>query len=170
MSEKLHLNWQDIQYLVQNIVREIQNSGWRPDIVIGIDRGGLIASVMISHYLNVPHENVKVSLRSGSKAEAESLLWAPEDAIKGMQILLVDDINDTGETQRWIREDWASSVAGVDPFFAENIWHGNVRWASLVENTASKERSDFFGQSIDKSKDDVWIDFPWESWWQRSTL
>lgn len=168
MNEKLYLTWQDIQHLVQNIARAVQVSGWRPDTIIGIDRGGLVASVMLSHYLNVPHSNVKVSLGPGG--EIESLLWAPEAAINGTKILLVDDINDTGETQRWIREDWASSVAGVDPYFAENFWHSDVRWASLLDNASSKERSDFFGLSIDKSKEDVWVDFPWESWWQRSTL
>ncbi len=168
MSNKLSLSWQDIQHLAQEIARQIQTSDWRPDLVIGVDRGGLVPSVMLSHYLNVPHASVKVSLRDGG--ECESLTWAPEMVLDGKNILLVDDINDSGATQAWLKEDWASSVAGVDHMFTENFWHDEIRWASLVDNEASDETSDFAGMSVNKLENDVWIDFPWESWWNRSTL
>jgi hypoxanthine phosphoribosyltransferase len=168
MSNKLPLNWQDIQHLVQEIARQIQTSGWKPDIVIGVDRGGLVPSVMLSHYLGIPHESIKVSLRDN--VSTESLLWAPEMALEGKNILLVDDINDSGATQAWIRKDWADSVAGVDPCFDDNFWHDEIRWASLVDNEASVETSDFTGMSVNKMEQDVWIDFPWESWWNRSTI
>ena len=52
--------------LVNNICRQITNSNWRPDYVVGITRGGLLPAVMISHYFNVPCETLKVSLRNGS--------------------------------------------------------------------------------------------------------
>ena len=168
MSNKLSLSWQDIQHLAQEIARQIQTSDWRPDLVIGVDRGGLVPSVMLSHYLNVPHASVKVSLRDGG--ECESLTWAPEMVLDGKNILLVDDINDSGATQAWLKEDWASSVAGVDHMFTENFWHDEIRWASLVDNEASDETSDFAGMSVNKLENDVWIDFPWETWWNRSTL
>ncbi len=168
MSNKLSLSWQDIQHLAQELARQIQTSDWRPDLVIGVDRGGLVPSVMLSHYLNVPHASVKVSLRDGG--ECESLTWAPEMVLDGKNILLVDDINDSGATQAWLKEDWASSVAGVDHMFTENFWHDEIRWASLVDNEASDETSDFAGMSVNKLENDVWIDFPWETWWNRSTL
>ena len=167
--KKLILSWHDVENGVADIARQITVSGWRPDLIIGVDRGGLPISTMLSHYLNVRHESVKVSLRDYDKGGCESVLWAPEDVIKGERILIVDDINDSGATQTWIRQDWASSVAGVAKDFDSTYWHTSVRWASLVENSASKEHSDYYGIEINKAEDDVWVDFPWESWWSRST-
>lgn len=166
--EKLSLSWQDVEHLVLELARQIHISGWRPDIIIGIDRGGLPASIMLSHYLEVPHETVKVSLRDGGVCE--SVMWAPSDAMEGRQILLVDDINDSGATQAWLREDWAGCVEGVDPDFDKNHWHQSVRFAALVTNEASPESCDYAAMSINKMERDVWIDFPWESWWSRSTV
>jgi hypoxanthine phosphoribosyltransferase len=168
MSNKLTLGWQDVQNTVQEILRQMQKQDWRPDVVIGVDRGGLPISIMMSHYLGVPHEAVKISLRDNP--QTESLLWAPEDVIAGKKILLVDDINDSGATQQWLMEDWASSVAGIEPDFIEKYWHSAIRFAALVDNEASNQYTDYCGMSVNKAENDIWIDFPWESWWNRSTL
>lgn len=167
MTEKLPLSWHDVECLINEILRQIQTAGFKPDLVVGIDRGGLPASVMVSHYLDVPHVTVKVSLRDGG--ECESNLWLPEMVLNGKNLLIVDDINDSGATQAWLKGDWASSVAGADPHFLDNFWHDEIRWACLVDNEASKEVSDFTGMTINKAERDVWIDFPWEGWWNRST-
>ena len=167
MLKKLSLSWGDIEYLANTIVRDINVSGWRPDVIIGIDRGGLILSNMLSHYLSIPHDSVKVSLRDFESTE--SLLWAPEEVIAGKKILLVDDINDSGATQAWLKEDWASAVAGVEPDFIDKHWHKSVRLAVLVDNEASDQYTDYCGMIVNKVEKDVWIDFPWESWWTRST-
>ena len=164
---KQSLTWQDVEHGVLNIVRDMQLSNWQPDLIIGVDRGGLVVSTMISHYLNVPHTTVKVSLRNNP--DTESLLWAPDEVIGGKKILLVDDINDTGATQTWLKADWASSVAGIEVDFVDKFWHNSVRWASLVENESSKEYSDYYSIAVNKLENDVWIDFPWESFWSRNT-
>lgn len=170
MTEIVKLDWQEIQNLVQEIARQMQLANWKPDMIIGVERGGLVASIMLSHYLNVCHGTVKVSLRDDD-GECESLLWAPEMVLnENKKILIVDDINDTGATQKWIKSDWATSVQGVDPYFADNFWGDNIRWASLINNEASSENCDFSGRIINKTNKDVWVDFPWESWWHRSTL
>jgi hypoxanthine phosphoribosyltransferase len=170
MTDKVQLTWQDVEYMLHDIVRDMHNDGWKPDLVVGIDRGGLPISVMLSHYLAVQHENVKVSLRDATDSECESNLWLPELALEGKKILIVDDINDTGATQAWIKKDWTDSVSGVNPNFVLDYWHDSIRWASLVDNEASEETSDYTGMSINKLENDVWIDFPWESWWTRSTV
>ena len=169
MTDKVALTWEDVEHLVHDIVRDMYLDEWKPDIIVGIDRGGLPISVMLSHYLGVRHENVKVSLRDANGSDCESNLWLPELAVEGKRILIVDDINDSGATQTWLKEDWASSVAGVNPNFILDYWHDSIRWASLVDNESSDESSDYCGMVINKHENDVWIDFPWESWWTRST-
>ena len=167
MLKKCSLSWGDIEYLANTIVRDINVSVWRPDLIIGIDRGGLILSNMLSQYLEIPHATVKVSLRDFK--DTESLLWAPEEVLAGKNILLVDDINDSGATQAWLMEDWAGAVAGIEPDFIDKYWHKSVRLAVLVDNEASDQYTDYCGMSVNKVEKDVWIDFPWESWWTRST-
>lgn len=164
--KKLVLDDKQIKHLVSEICRKISTEPWRPDVVVGINRGGLIPAVMISQYFSIKHIPLSVSLRDNE--DCESNLWLAEDAFKGKNILIVDDINDTGATFNWVNKDWPSGCFPNDPAW-KNIWNHNVRFAVLVDNLASKcnLKMDFYGMEINKAEDDVWIDFPWESWWTK---
>ncbi len=166
-------------YLVSKICRNILISDWRPNYIVGITRGGLVPAVLISQYLNVPMHTLHVSLRDGS--ECESSLWMAEDALGPQSkhrlsdqgstyknILIVDDINDTGATLDWIMKDWPSGCFPDDPAWDE-VWNNNVKFAVLVDNLASKcsVKMDFVGMEVNKAEKDVWIDFPWEEWWTK---
>jgi xanthine phosphoribosyltransferase len=117
--KKRTVTWAEHQGLVSKICRDITVSGWRPDYVVGLTRGGLLSAVMISHYLEVPCETLKVSLRDENFLETNC--WMAEDAFgheiydpmssgSGKKnILIVDDINDQGTTINWILKDWQSS-------------------------------------------------------------
>jgi xanthine phosphoribosyltransferase len=163
--KKLVLGNNEIKNLVNKICREIANQQWRPDYVVGLTRGGLTPAVMISHWFGVPCETLKVALRDGG--EPESNLWMAEDAKAGKNILIVDDINDTGATIDWIVKDWGSGIYDQEGW--NKIWNGNVRFAVLVDNQASdcQRVMDYVGMEINKAEDDVWVDFPWEDWWTK---
>lgn len=107
--KKIYHTWQDIESQTQEILRQIHVDAWRPDYVVGLTRGGLVPANLISQYLGCRMETLKVSLRDGG--EAESNLWMSEDAFghnmeQPKNILIVDDINDSGATLNWIKEDW----------------------------------------------------------------
>lgn len=193
---KLIINQHEMTGLVSRIGRDISTGPWKPDYIVGLSRGGLIPAVMLSHYLNVPMWSLNVSLRDGS--EAESNLWMAEDAlgphsrdrfienpvdVAGVfeaavdlleqgetykNILIVDDINDTGATFNWIMKDWPSGCFPEDPTWDE-VWNNNVKFAVLIDNLASKcnVKMDFVGKEINKAENDVWVDFPWEDWWAK---
>lgn len=169
---KRHLNNKELSGLVANICRDISNSEWRPDYIVGLSRGGLVPATMISHYLGVPMHTLNVSLRD-NRMGPESNLWMAEDAfgydpdIPTPNILIVDDINDSGATFNWIMDDWRSGCLPNDSRW-KSVWNQNVRFAVLFDNLASQcnVKMDYVGEEINKAEQDIWIEFPWESWWR----
>ncbi len=175
--KKIYHTWQDVESQTQEILRQIHLDAWRPDYVVGLTRGGLVPANLISQYLGCRMETLKVSLRDGT--ECESNLWMAEDAFGyggddgypadslKKNILIVDDINDSGATLNWIRNDWMGSCFSTSPVW-DHIWGHNVRVAVLVDNESSKSEIPVSYSAIDlnKAEEDCWIVFPWESWWQ----
>jgi len=178
--KKIYHTWQDVEAQTQEILRQITRDNWRPDYVVGLTRGGLVPANLISQYLECRMETLKVSLRDGEQCETNC--WMAEDAFgyagngEGTttdpyfrkNILIVDDINDTGATLNWIREDWMSSCFATSPVW-DSIWGNNVRVAVLVDNESSKSEIPITYSAVDlnKAEEDCWIVFPWESWWQK---
>jgi hypoxanthine phosphoribosyltransferase len=156
--KKVYVSWNDVQRQVQELVRQMWQDRWVPDYVVGITRGGLTPANLISQYLDVPMETLKVSLREGSES-CETNCWMQEDALADRNILIVDDINDSGATLNWIRDDWGAEVE----------WGSNVRVAVLYDNESSESvhTPDYSAESINKAADPQWIVFPWEEWWRR---
>jgi xanthine phosphoribosyltransferase len=164
--KKIYYSWQDVENQTQEILRQIQRDAWQPDYVVGLTRGGLVPANLISQYLEVPMECLKVSLRDDT-SQPESNLWMAEDAFEQKRILIVDDINDSGATLNWIKEDWMSGALPDNPKWAE-IWGDTVRVATLVDNEASTSELNvsYTAVGLNKAEEDCWIVFPWEDWWK----
>jgi len=160
----------ELEKIINDLCRKIVKSKWMPDYVVGITRGGLIPAVMISHYFELPMYALQVSLRDNA-ANNESNLWMAEDAfgydkIK-KNILIVDDINDSGATINWIINDWQQNCLPNDPYW-EKVWNNNVKFLTIVDNLSSncKVDIDYTGVEVNKAENSVWIDFPYETWWK----
>ena len=183
MSRKVFYKDSTVKGWVHEIIRSMAKDDWRPDYVVGLTRGGLVPALMLSQYLDVPMETLKVSFRDDN-ANPESNLWMAEDAfgyvpetdkvladfdysLCAKKILIVDDINDTGATLHWIQEDWRSSCLPMHDRW-EDVWGHNVRTAVLINNEASEFTDvDYAGLNINKMEDPIWCVFPWEDWWTR---
>ena len=158
-----NLTYQDVESLTNEILRQQTKDSWLPDYVVGLTRGGLLPAVLISQYLDIPMETLKVSLRDSNAKEHN--FWMAEDAARGKNILVVDDINDTGATLAWIKQDWQDSVASAD---WSKIWNENVRFAVLINNEPSEfKQIDYIGLEINKLDDPRWVNFPFENWWTK---
>ena len=172
----IHLNTQDIKSQVLDIVQQIYDSSWRPDYIVGITRGGLTPATMLSHYLKTMMFTIDVRLRDGSNPETNMQMatdavginissFSHEEVIEPRNILIVDDINDSGATFNWIVEDWENAgIPGRIPW--NSVWGSNVRFASLVNNEGSNFKNiSYYSLSINKMEDPSWVVFPWENWW-----
>ena len=180
--KKTLVSWTDVENQTQEILRQLHQDQWRPDYVVGLTRGGLTPANLISQYLGCRMYSLDVSLRDAVDGMSpESNLWMAEDAFGysahdpvasgdgRKRILIVDDINDSGATLDWIKQDWQSSCLPYDPRWIDEIWGHNVRVAVLYDNEVSKTQIDinYSAVTINKAVDDVWIEFPWENWWTR---
>ena len=176
MIKKHFYSWQDIEKLCVSIVNQMYTDNWRPDYIVGLTRGGNIPATIISNMTGIRCEALKVSLRDDYADMSESNCWMAEDAfgyvdreedrITGSplekQILIVDDINDTGATFNWIKQDWPSGCLPNDPKW-NNVWDNNVRFAVLTENLSSEfGHVRYYGHEVNKAEEDVWLVYPWE--------
>jgi uncharacterized protein len=163
--KKVYVSWHDVQRQVQELVRQMWLDQWTPDYVVGITRGGLTPANLVSQYLDCHMETLKVRLQDGNSEECESNLWMPEDALAGKKILIVDDINDSGATLNWIKQDWETSTVAE----WTSIWNSNVRVAVLYDNEYSQSQlsPNYAAETINKFENPQWIVFPWEEWWRR---
>ncbi len=143
---------------IDDIVKQIQQSEFEPDIIVGIVRGGSVPAVYLSHRLKIPVLMVHWNTRDSSKWGNESNCWIPEQMMDGLKVLLVDDIVVGGDTIRELLADWQTSVAGMGQLPVDNI-----RISSMIYNTAQNVRPHFYHQTIDREQDQRWVIFPWEA-------
>ena len=89
-----------------------------------------------------------------------------EDAAMGKNILIVDDINDTGATFNWLVDDWEKSGPPGD---WSNVWNNNIKFAVLTDNLGSEftKEIDFHADEVNKNEQPVWLVYPWEEWWKK---
>jgi len=180
---KHYYTYNDVHNAAIDIVLQMYKDNWRPDYVVGITRGGLPLALRISQLLDCRMETLKVKLRDAKDGEScETNCWMAEDAFgyidvvdrdgvwsnaksdvsKKKNILVVDDINDTGATFNWIINDWTSSCLPDDPNW-DTVWGGNVRFAVMTENTASEfGLVQYCWHEVNKAEEDVWLVYPWE--------
>ena len=85
---KLHLQWKDIDELVDKLHKEIIKSGIKIEKVYGMPRGGLIPAVMLSHKMNIPLTTYMYTKNT----------------------IIIDDICDSGQTLEEVLADNPTAV------------------------------------------------------------
>lgn len=148
-TNKLYFTNIQMRNALIQIEDQMVHSAWLPTIILGINRGGCIPGVYLSHRLKVSHEVLDIRLRDHRvKPDLKTLEKAYADENK---ILIIDDINDSGATFKYIEENFGRDNA-------------RVRFAALINNKPSKVKIDYQGYEINKDETPTWIVFPWEEW------
>jgi hypoxanthine phosphoribosyltransferase len=154
-ANKVYYTPQQINSYILTIARQMYSDQFHPEYIIGLSRGGLVPAIKLSHYLNIPMYALN---------KEESNLWLAEDVYNGVNMLIIDDINDTGKTIQWVKQDFRSSCMPKDEKW-ETIWTTSARFAVCIDNEASNEFVSYSGHTINKFENPEWCVFPWEEWW-----
>lgn len=131
------------------LARQILESSYQPDLIVAIARGGFTPARFLCDFLNV-RAMASVSVRHYSAAaikEAKAYVLYPLNAeVAGKKVLLVDDVNDTGDTLEMAIQ----HVRDQSP--------AQFKTAVLHEKSTTSIRCDFKVVTV---KDWHWILYPW---------
>jgi hypoxanthine phosphoribosyltransferase len=150
MDEREVLTWQQFGDATKEIGAAIVDSGFRPDIVLAIARGGLTVAGALAYALEVKNcGTMNVELYTGVDQRLDLPVMLPPMLdmvdIAGMRVLIADDVADTGTTLQLVQKVLGEHVL-------------EARTAVLYQKPRSVITADYAWKTTDR-----WIDFPWSS-------
>ena len=141
-------SWDQIYKLLLNLASIVQKTGFEPDIIVGVSRGGWPPARVMSDLLENPKlANVTTEFYVGvAETKGKPVITQPVSvSVKGKKVLVVDDVADTGESLRLVRshleEQGATEVKIATIYYKP--------WSVIIPDYYEKETSS-------------WIIFPWE--------
>jgi len=141
-----------ISEVVDYLATQLSKSGVKYDYVVGVGRGGLIPATMFAYKLHVPILSYSLKSYDGqeqAKSGDECFYQTVEfDRLLGkdLNILVVDDICDSGNTFELIK--------GIDK---PNV---NIEtYLAIFAKKSSISIPDYIGLI---SEENIWLNFPWE--------
>ncbi len=144
------VSWEEIEDWCKSLSDKII-SGQIPDAVIGMSRGGLVPARIISDKL-LRKELYAVKTEhwglTASKDGTAKLKQGLSSDIRGMNVLIVDDITDTGQSMK-VALDYVRSQSPK-----------SVKTAAMLHISHSEFTPDYFAKEISDSQW-TWFIFPW---------
>ncbi len=141
-------SWDDIEKWAKEGAWKVIDEGWKPDVIVGLARGGWVAARLYCDYLGVKDlisvkvEHWGITATPDGKAR---IRYGSNYDLSGKKALVVDDISDTGESLTLAKN------------YVEERGPAEVRTATLLTIKGSRFRPDYYGEEIDWA----WIVFPW---------
>ncbi|OYT53166.1 MAG: xanthine phosphoribosyltransferase [Candidatus Altiarchaeales archaeon ex4484_2] len=142
-------SWEDMWILSKRVAAEIWSSGFLPDYVVAVVRGGMVPAMNLSDILDIKDIlflRVEHWGKTASMDEKAEIKTPPTWDFEGKGVLLVDDVVDTGDSMRLALE------------HLKSLNTGKVETAALIYKKQSSFRPDFYGE---KAEDWQWTIFPW---------
>ena len=142
-------SWAQIYNLTLRLSEQIVKSGFKPEIIVGIARGGWIPARILSDVLYTGEMfNVRVEYYSdvGTRGVGPIITQPLSGSIQDKAVLLVDEVADTGDSL--VHAIDHVKALGADP----------VKSAVIHLKPSSKIRPDYFVQEVTS-----WTVYPWEN-------
>ena len=141
-------SWDQIYGLLLDLANKVRKAGFKPDVIVGVSRGGWPPARVMSDLLENPKlANVTAEFYVGiAETKGKPVITQPVSvSVKDKEVLVVDDVADTGESLRLVRahleERGATEVKIATIYYKP--------WSILIPDYYEKETS-------------LWIVFPWE--------
>lgn len=141
-------SWDKIYEMIVDLALVIRASGFKPDLIVGVSRGGWAPGRILSDLLENPHTaNIKIEFYVGiEKTGRKPVVTQPiSEAISKKNVLVVNDVADTGESLKLALDHVLEKGAGKS------------MTATVYYKPHSKFKPDFFADTTSN-----WIIFPWE--------
>lgn len=144
------LTWPLFGEGIRELAQTIADDGFAPDILLGIARGGLIPAGSLGYALSIKNcyiMNVEYYTGVNERLEVPTILppYLELVDLEHSDILVVDDVADTGHTLRMVHD-----------FVSDKV--GTARTAVLYEKPRSVIKADYVWRRTSR-----WINFPWSS-------
>jgi len=143
------ISFNEVLRLSKILSRKIKDSGFIPDLIVAIGRGGYVPGRLISDFLlfnNLTSMKIEHYKRAADMREEARIRYPLSVDITGKKILIVDDVTDTGDT----------FLLAVD--YVWSLKAAEVKTAVLQHKTCSAFVPDLYAQKILKWR---WIIYPW---------
>ncbi|MBT0159961.1 phosphoribosyltransferase [Candidatus Bathyarchaeota archaeon A05DMB-2] len=141
--------WNQIHYALLRIAGKIRHSGFKPDVIVGITRGGWVPARVLSDLLEVPRlATVNIEFYTGiAQTEDKPVLkQGVSEDVAGKKVLIVDDIADIGKSLA------LAKVHVIQRGAAE------LRTATVYRKPWSEAAPDYYAKETE-----CWVVFPWET-------
>ena len=142
------MDWNLFYNLARQVAKKINGSGYKPDLIVGLARGGWVLARILCDLIGVKDlvslkvEHWGITATPDGKAK---LKYPFKVDLNGKNVLIVDDITDTGE----------SMLIAVE--YIQSLNPSEIKTAALRHITSSKFMPDYFGEEISWR----WVIFPW---------
>jgi hypoxanthine phosphoribosyltransferase len=140
--------WNQIYNMLLDMAQKIRINGFKPDMIVGVSRGGWLPARVLSDLLDNPNlANVRAEFYLGvAETKDEPVLTQPVSAVvSGKKVLIVDEVADTGKSLKLIKEHIAQQGAS------------DIKIATVYYKPWSVVKPDYY-----EKKTERWIVFPWE--------
>lgn len=144
-----YISWSRFYSLSRTLARRIHDSGYKPDLIVAIGRGGYMPARILSDFLHIMNlTSFKVEHYCGTQKKPAPLIRYPlGQGVCGKQVLLVDDVCDSGITFKL-----------ASKHIAERLKPQTLRTAVMHFKKTSSFIPDFFAGRVAKWR---WIIYPW---------
>ncbi len=143
------ISWSEVQRLCQRLALLIRASGYRPEVVVAIGRGGYVPARLVCDCLDIMAlTSIKIEhYLSGADRQAQAVIRYPLCIdVTDKRVLLVDDVNDSGDTLE---------VAGRH---LQSFAPAEIRTAVMHHKTTTHYAVDYCARKIIKWR---WLIYPW---------
>ena len=158
MADKLIIDWKEYNLTTEKLAIQIYQSGFKPDILIGIMRGGAPIIDVLSRIFKLKCAYLAVESYSGKGIEDQQgeLVFSREmsSTVENLEgnLLLCDDLSDTGVTLN-------RSIQWLKKYPPLKGKIKSIKTAVLWKKAKSTFKPDFCAVTL---KDNPWIVQPFE--------